>query len=159
QNQGNPLFLEEIVRMLIESHLLEGDRGSYRLMRPLRELQIPPTVQAILAARIDRLPAHVRPLLHAASVIGNDVPHAILQPLQGLPEDELRRGLAELREAEILYEARQFPDVHYRFKHALTHDVAYGSLLGEDRKTLHRQVVHVIEQLYPDRLGEFVEQL
>src|SRR5262249_30838960 len=131
----------------------------YRLVRLLQELRIPPTVQAILAARIDRLPAHARPLLHAASVIGNDVPYTILQHIAGLPVDELRRGLTELREGEVLFESRQFPDVHYRFKHALTHDVAYGSLLAADRKALHRQIVRVIERLYPDRLNEYVEQL
>ena len=145
--------------MLFESHLLVGERGSYRLVRPLQEIRIPPTVQAILAARIDRLPAYARPLLHAASVIGNDFPYAILQHMAGLPADELHRGLTELREAEFLYETRQFPDVHYRFKHALTHDVAYGSLLAADRKTLHQQIVDVIERLYSDRLNEFAEQL
>jgi len=159
QDQGNPLFLEETIRMLIDSHLLVGQRGSYRLMRALQKLRIPPTVQAILTARIDRLPAPARKLLHAASVIGNDVPHAILHGIGGLPEDDLRRVLAELREAEFLYETRQFPDVHYTFKHALTHDVSYGSLLAEDRKMLHRQIVRFIEELYPDRLTEFAEQL
>jgi tetratricopeptide (TPR) repeat protein len=156
---GNPLFLEETVRMLVETNLLEGDRGRYRMVRPLQQLRLPPTVQAILAARIDRLPARDKRLLQAASVVGKDVPYAILQPIAGLVDDELRRGLAELREAEFLYEARLFPDVEYTFKHAHTHEVAYGSLLADQRRALHQKIVGVIERLYPDRLTEQVEQL
>jgi predicted ATPase len=138
--EGNPFFLEESVRSLVEISLLEGKRGAYRLVRPLEELRIPPTVQAILAARIDRLTASAKRLLYAASVVGRDVPYAILAPMAGLGEQELRRGLADLREAELLYEARLFPDLSYTFKHALTHEVAYGSLLAEQRRTLHRRV-------------------
>jgi class 3 adenylate cyclase/tetratricopeptide (TPR) repeat protein len=159
QNQGNPLFLEETVRTLVETNFLEGRRGGYRLVRPFEELRIPPSVQAILAARIDRLPRRDRWLLHAASVVGKDVPYAILQPVAGLAEDELRRGLADLREAEFLYESRVLPDVEHTFKHALTHEVAYGSLLVERRRTLHQQIVDIIERLYPDRLTEHVERL
>jgi tetratricopeptide (TPR) repeat protein len=116
-------------------------------------------VQTVLAARIDRLPARDKRLLHAASVVGKDIPHAILQPIVGLEEEELRDGLAKLREAEFLYEARLFPDLEYAFKHALTHEVAYGSLLVEQRRTLHRRIVSVIRRLYPGRLTEHVEQL
>ena len=111
-----------------------------------RTCELPPTVQAILAARIDRLPARDKRLLHAASVVGKDIPHAILQPVAGLEEDELRDGLAKLREAEFLYEARLFPDLEYAFKHALTHEVAYGSLLFEQRRALHRRIVSVIKR-------------
>jgi tetratricopeptide (TPR) repeat protein len=157
--QGNPLFLEESVRSLAETGVLTGRRGEYRLVRPVRELRIPPTVQAILAARIDRLPARDKRLLQAASVVGKDIPYGILEPIAELGEEELRRGLDELREAELLYEARLLPDLMFTFKHALTHDVAYGSVLAEQRRTLHRQIVGVIERLYPDRLAEQVERL
>jgi class 3 adenylate cyclase len=156
---GNPLFLEESIRTLVETNVLEGERGAYRLVGALPRLLIAPTVQAILAARIDRLHGPSKRLLHAASVVGKDVPYAILAPIAGLEEDELHRRLAELREAEFLYEMSLFPDVAYTFKHALTHDVAYGSLLAEERKKLHRRIVDVIEHLYPDRLNEHVEQL
>jgi class 3 adenylate cyclase/tetratricopeptide (TPR) repeat protein/ABC-type cobalamin/Fe3+-siderophores transport system ATPase subunit len=157
--QGNPFFLEESIRTLVETNLLEGNRGAYRLVRPLQELRVPPTVQATLAARIDRLTAPDKQLLQAASVVGTDVPYAILQAIAGLEEEELRRRLANLREAEFLYETRLFPDLWYTFKHALTHEVAYGSLLGEQRRSLHRQIVDVIERLYPDRLAEQIERL
>jgi tetratricopeptide (TPR) repeat protein len=156
---GTPFFLEEIVRSLIETSLLEGKEGNYRLVSPLQGVRAPPSVQSILAARIDRLPARQKQVLQAASVIGKDVPHALLQPVAGLEEDELRRVLAKLREAEFLYEARLFPDLEYAFKHALTQEVVYGSQLVEERRALHRQLVNVIECLYPDRLVEQFEQL
>ena len=94
--QGTPFFLEETIRALVEMNLLEGDQGAYRLINPLEGLPIPPTVQAILAARVDRLPTCSKRLLHAASVVGKEVPYAILQPIAGLGEEDLRRGLAEL---------------------------------------------------------------
>jgi DNA-binding winged helix-turn-helix (wHTH) protein/tetratricopeptide (TPR) repeat protein len=159
QKQGNPLFLEESIRSLVEADILLGERGNYRLVRQLDELRIPSTVHAILAARIDRLPARERLLLQAASVVGKDIPISILQPIAELREDELSRGLAELQDAELLYEARLFPDSGYTFKHALTHEVAYATLLVERRQALHRRIMDVIERLYPDRLLEQVEIL
>ena len=157
--RGNPFFLEETVRTLVETGSLEGARGAYRLVRPLKALQIPPTVQAILTARIDRLPPADKQLLQAAAVIGKDVPRAILQAIAGLPEDALDRGLAALQEHEFLYEARLFPDREYTFKHALTHEVTYGGLLAERRRALHTSTVAAILRLYPDRLAEQVERL
>jgi class 3 adenylate cyclase/tetratricopeptide (TPR) repeat protein len=156
--QGTPFFLEETVRALVETSLLAGKRGNYRLVSPLEEVRTPPSVQAILAARMDRLPARQKWLLQAASVIGKDVPHAILQPIVGLEEDELRRGLAKLREAEFLFQSRLFPDLEYEFKHALTHEVAYGSLLAGERRALHRKIVDAVERLYADRFGEQIER-
>jgi predicted ATPase len=156
---GNPFFLEESIRALVETNVLAGKPGAYRLVRPLAELQIPATVQAILAARIDRLDALGKRLLQAASVVGTHVPFAILQIIAGLEEEALRRGLAKLREAEFLYEARLFPDLLYTFKHALTHEVAYGSLLADQRRTLHRQIVDALQRLYRDRLTEQVDRL
>ena len=157
--RGNPFFLEESIRTLVETRSLEGARGAYRLVHPLQALQIPPTVQAILTARIDRLPPADKQLLQAASVVGKDVPYAILQAIAGLPEDALHRGLADLQEHEFLYETRLFPDREYSFKHALTHEVTYGSLLAERRRALHEATVEAILRLHPDRLTEHVERL
>src|SRR5262245_33046576 len=156
---GNPLFLEESVRSLVETKVIEGAPGNYRLVGQLRELRMPATVQAILAARIDRLSLRGKELLQAASVIGTQVPQALLRPLVGLTEEDLGAGLAELRDGEFFYEARLIPNVEYAFKHALTHDVAYGSLLGERRRALHRRCLEVIRHLSSDRLPEVVEQL
>jgi class 3 adenylate cyclase/tetratricopeptide (TPR) repeat protein len=157
--RGNPFFLEETVRTLVETGALSGERGAYRLMRPVDALQVPATVQTILAARIDRLPPEEKQLLQAASVIGKDVPYALLAAIAQQPEETLRRGLAHLHEAEFLYETQLFPDLEYTFKHALTHEVTYGSLLQERRKTLHAQIVIATERLYAERLSEHVERL
>ena len=120
---------------------------------------MPGTVQAILAARIDRLPADDRDLLQIASVVGTDVPVAVLAAVAGRAADALADGLARLQAAEFLYETSLVPDTVYTFKHALTHEVAYGSLLQERRRALHARIVEAIEALYPDRLAEHVERL
>ena len=157
--RGNPFFIEETVRTLVETKALEGERGAYRLTRPVHTLQIPATVQAVLAARIDRLPVEEKQLLQAASVIGKDVPFAVLEAIAELPDEALRRRLTHLQAAEFLYETSLFPDLEYTFKHALTHEVAYGSLLSEHRRALHARIVVSTERLYADRLAEHVEQL
>jgi predicted ATPase/class 3 adenylate cyclase len=157
--RGNPFFLEETVRTLVETGALTGERGAYRLTRPVEALQVPATVQAILAARIDRLPAEEKRLLQAASVIGKDVPYGLLAAIAEPPEETLRQGLAHLLEAEFLYETQLFPDQEYTFKHALTHDVAYAGLLGERRRELHAAVMAAIERLHGGRLVEHVERL
>jgi predicted ATPase len=120
---------------------------------------VPATVQAVLAARIDRLPAEDKRLLQTAAVLGTEVPFALLQAIAELPEADLQRSLAHLQAAEFLYETRLFPDREYTFKHALTHEVAYGSLLQERRRALHARIVEAIERLYPDRLTDHVERL
>jgi len=113
---------------------LTGERGAYRLLKPVEGLEIPATAKAILAARIDRLAPEDKRLLQAASVIGKDVPFALLQAVADESEGRLRQGLAQLQAGEFLYEARLFPDLEYTFKHALTHDVSYQSLLHDRRR-------------------------
>ena len=157
--EGRPLFLEESVRMLVETGALAGERGAYRLARAVDALQVPATVQAILASRIDRLEPEDKRLLQAAAVIGTHVPFAVLKAIADAGEDDLRRSLARLQTAEFMYEARLFPDLEYAFKHALTHEVAYGGVLQERRQALHRAAVEAIEQIYADRLAEQVERL
>jgi tetratricopeptide (TPR) repeat protein len=157
--RGNPFFLEETVRTLVETGALAGERGAYRLTRPVEALQVPATVQTILAARIDRLPPEEKQLLQAASVIGKHVPYPLLAAIAEQPEETLRRGLGHLQEAELLYETQLFPDLEFTFKHALTHDVAYAGLLGDRRRDLHAAVAAAIECLHSDRLVEHVERL
>jgi class 3 adenylate cyclase/tetratricopeptide (TPR) repeat protein len=159
RTEGNPLFLEESVRTLAEAQALIGERGAYRLGQDATAIQVPATVQAILAARIDRLAPAEKRLLQAAAVIGKDVPFALLLAIAERAEEDLRRGLAHLQAAEFLYEARLFPDLDYTFKHALTHEVTYGGLLQERRRDLHARIVDAIETLYPDRLGGEIERL
>jgi predicted ATPase len=134
--QGNPFFLEESVQTLVETRVLVGDRGAYRMTRVPEEWPIPATAQAILAARIDRLPPDDKRLLQAASIIGKDVPFTLLQAIADVPEDSLRRGLTQLQDSEFLHETSVFPDLDYTFKHALTHEVTYASVLHDRRRAL-----------------------
>src|SRR5205809_5902140 len=159
RTEGNPFFLEETVRTLVETRVLVGERGAYRLAKEVGTIRVAPTVQAVLAARIDRLTPEEKRLLQTAAVIGKDVPFALLQAIAGAPEDALRRSLANLQASEFLYESRLFPDLEYTFKHALTHEVAYGSLLQERRRALHARIVEAIEHFGSARLSEHVEQL
>jgi class 3 adenylate cyclase/tetratricopeptide (TPR) repeat protein len=159
RTQGNPFFLEESVLTLLETEVLAGKRGSYRLARPVDAIRVPSTVQAMLAARIDRLPPEEKQLLETAAVIGKDVPFALLRAISGLAEDRLRLALAHLQVAEFLYETSLFPQLEHTFKHALTHEVVYGTLLKEQRRALHGRIVAAMEQLYADRLLEYVGRL
>jgi tetratricopeptide (TPR) repeat protein len=159
RTEANPLFLEESVRALVETGALVGQRGAYRLTRSVEQLNIPATVQAILAARIDSLGADAKRLLQAAAVIGKDVPIGLLFAIADMPEHEVRAELARLQASEFLYELKLFPDLEYTFKHALTHDVAYLGLLKNRRRELHARVVDAIERLYRDRLPAQIERL
>ena len=159
RTEGSPLFLEESVRTLVETGALVGERGAYRLVQARDTLQVPATVQAIIAARIDRL----RPGAQARAPGGRRRRHArSLRSAAGDRGDRrgsAARGLAQLQTAEFVYEAQLFPDLEYTFKHALTHEVAYGSVLQERRRALHAAIVEAIERLYADRLSEHVERL
>jgi class 3 adenylate cyclase/tetratricopeptide (TPR) repeat protein len=159
RTEGNPFFLEESVRALVETAVLAGERGVYRFDSTLQSLQVPARVQAVLAARIDRLPPEEKRLLQTAAVIGHEVPLPLLQTIADLPEEALHRDLAHLQAAEFLYETRLFPEPEYTFKHALTHEVAYGSLLLERRRVLHARIVEALEALAPDRVAAQVERL
>jgi class 3 adenylate cyclase/tetratricopeptide (TPR) repeat protein len=159
RTQGNPFFLEESVRTLVETKSLVGQPGAYRLVQALPTIQVPATVQAVLAARIDRLAPEQKHLLQSAAVIGKDVPFALLKAIADVPETDLHRELASLQAAEFLYETNLFPDLEYTFKHALTHEVVYGGLLHERRRALHVRILETIEQLYSGRLAEQAEQL
>jgi len=144
---GNPFFVEELSWAAVE----HGDQ-TYTL-------PMPDTIEAVLAARLDRLPPEEKRLVQTAAVIGPEVPVPLVQRVAGLPEEALQWGLAHLQSTEFLYETRLFPDQAYTFKHALTREVAYGSLLHERRRALHRQILEALEALYPDRLGEYAEPL
>jgi class 3 adenylate cyclase/tetratricopeptide (TPR) repeat protein len=159
RTEGNPFFLEESVRTLMETQVLVGERGAYRVAKALPSLQVPATVQAVLAARIDRLPPEEKQLLQTAAVIGTEVPLALLEAMAEAPDEPLRLGLTHLQAAEFLYETRLFPDIEYTFKHALTQQVAYETLLQEQRRALHARVVAALEVLAGDQVAEQVERL
>ena len=159
RTEGNPFFLEETVRTLVETGVLVGPRGALQLGRPLDGIRVPSTVEAVLASRIDRLPAEDKRLLQSAAVIGRDVPLALLRAIMGWPEAALQESLGHLHTAEFLYETRAVLERQYTFVHALTHEVAYAALLQEQRRALHARIVQALEDLYPERLAEHAERL
>src|SRR6516225_9988877 len=159
RTDANPLFLEESVRALVETGALAGERGAYQLTRPVEQLRMPATVQAILAARIDRLAPEAKRLLQAAAVIGKDVALPLLLAIADATESEVRAELTRLQGAEFLYEVRLFPDLEYTFKHALTHEVAYQGLLHDRQRALHARITEAIERLSSERIAEQSERL
>ncbi len=151
---GNPFFIEEVVQALAESGSLVGTRGAYKLGRPVDENLVPPTVEAVLAARIDRLGDREKSLLQTAAVIGREFSEPVLQRVAGLDKEDLGRALAALVGAEFLYEVALYPEAGYTFKHPLSQEVAYRSQLGEHRAGVHRAVAQALVALYPDKLEE-----
>jgi class 3 adenylate cyclase/tetratricopeptide (TPR) repeat protein len=156
---GNPFFLEECVRSLVETGVVTGDRGAYHLVRSLEIIKVPPTVQAVLAARIDRLGPGEKNLLQTASVIGKDVSFPVLKAITDLSESELRSRLVDLQAAAFLHEVSLFPELEYTFTHTLTHEVTYGTLVHERRRALHALIVESLERLGLGHPGERVERL
>jgi class 3 adenylate cyclase/tetratricopeptide (TPR) repeat protein len=154
RTSGNPFFIEEVVRALAESGNIEGKRGAYRLARPVDDTGVPPTVNTILAARIDRLSEREKSLLQTAAVIGREFSEPVLARAAALGEDELEPALRALIVAEFLYEQELYPEAVYAFKHPLTQEVAYQSQLGERRAAVHRRVAEALQELYADKLDE-----
>ncbi len=158
KSAGNPLFMEEFTRTLIERGYVQRRNGQYQLTVKPSDIQVPETVQGIIAARIDRLEEELKEIMQTASVIGRDFSYRILQAIMGTQRD-LEGCLLNLQALEFIYERSLFPDPEYVFKHALTQQVAYSSLLLKKRKEIHERIGQAIEGLYPDRLAEFYEML
>ena len=138
KTEGNPLFLEESVRSLVDAGSLIGERGAYRQAGPIDAIRVPDTVQTVLSARIDRLDPETKRLLQLAAVIGKDVPFALLRAIVEMPDEALHGALSRILATELMYEAHLLPELVYTFKHALTHEVAYGSLLQDRRRAAPR---------------------
>jgi class 3 adenylate cyclase/tetratricopeptide (TPR) repeat protein len=158
KTEGTPLFIEEIVQALVEDGALARN-GVVRLTRSLDALKIPTTVQAILASRIDRLPAREKELLQILAVIGIEFPLALARDVTKKPVDELNQLLNALQRGEFIHERPAAGDVEYAFKHSLTQEVAYGSVLQESRKVIHERIGQSIERLYADSLDDKVSNL
>ena len=153
RTHGNPFFMEETVQVLLDEGVLVRN-GVIKLTKPLSELGIPPTVQAILAARIDRLPADEKDLLQALAVIGKEFQLSLVRAVTAKSDDELNRMLADLQLAEFIYEQPATGDIEYIFKHALTQEVAYNSMLIERRKLLHDRIGSTLESLHAQDLQD-----
>ena len=156
---GNPLYLEEIVKALVESGALLGEPGACHLGRDLDSIALPATIQAIIAERIDRLKPEFKQLLQAAAVVGSRVTQPLLRTVAEASDDRLRRGLSVLQEAELLYQSQLFPEHEYTFKHAHIQEVAYRGLLQAQRRGLHARVAQALQGLYPGRRTELAEKL
>ncbi|MFN2555708.1 MAG: AAA family ATPase [Nitriliruptorales bacterium] len=156
--EGNPFYTEEVTKSLLESGVLRRLEGSFELAQPVDQLRLPDTIQEVVLSRIDRLQPAAREALQLASVIGREFTERLLARISD-PESQLDEALNELKRLELVYQKEYFPDLSYMFKHALTHEVAYSTLLRERRRALHRLVGAAIEELYPERLAEQVETL
>ena len=156
---GNPFFLEESVHDLVQGGALVGEPGRYRLRHSVTSIHVPSTVRSMVEARIDRLPFEDKRVLHCAAVIGEQVPGGLLEAVADLEGEELRAALGRLRRAEFLEEQALFPEPAYGFRHSLTHDVAYGSLLHDRRRALHVRVLAALEELHADELDEIAGPL
>ncbi len=168
RTEGYPFYIEETVQGLVEEGVLEGERGAYRLTVPVHRITVPPTIQSVISARIDRLPADAKRLLQTASVIGKDFELTLLREvadmneasIQGhMDEAAIQEHLATLQRGEFVFETQLFPNPEYTFKHALTHQVAYESILGQRRREMHAEILKAIERLHADHLDERLERL
>ena len=159
KTEGNPFFMEETVQVLFDEGALAREGAVVRLIKPLGELRIPPTVQAILAARIDRLPASDKDLLQTVAVIGKEFGLGLVRAVTAMSDDVLTPTLSALQLAEFIYEQPAVGDVVYTFKHALTQEVAYSSLLVERRTLIHERIGAGIEAIFAQSLDDHLGEL
>lgn len=159
KTEGNPFFMEEIVRALFEQGVLAPDPGGVFLSKPITEVQIPPTVQGVLTARIDRLGVEEKELLQTLAVMGKEFSAKLLHHVVAMPEARLKGLLSRLQVEEFIYEQPTFAEPSYTFKHALTQEMAYNSLLIERRRALHERVAQNIELVFHDRLEDYLTEL
>jgi class 3 adenylate cyclase len=153
RTQGTPFFMEEMVQALFEDRVVQRN-GTLRLVTPMSAIKVPATVQAVLASRIDRLPTAEKELLQTLSVLGREFTLTLAQRVTRKSSDELEQMLAQLQLGEFINEQPAVGEIEYSFKHALTHEVAYHSLLGERRRALHDQVASAIEELYGNQIED-----
>ncbi|HEY8172281.1 MAG TPA: tetratricopeptide repeat protein, partial [Dehalococcoidia bacterium] len=156
--EGNPFYIEEVTKALVETGAIRRENGGFRLARPIENIHIPETIQEVILTRIDRLDHDARDAIQLASVIGREFAARLLARIAEA-HTQLDGQLSALKSLELIYEKAYFPELSYMFKHALTHDVAYSTLLNERRRALHRLVGAAIEELYSDRLNEHYETL
>src|SRR4029077_18074679 len=158
RTEGNPFFMEEIVQALFEDGVLQRN-GAVKLARSMNAVKVPATVQAVLASRIDRMPAEEKELLQTLAVLGREFPLGLVQRVTRKPEHELERMLSRLQTGEFIYEQPATGDVEYTFKHALTQEVAYNALLVERRKLLHERAGMALESMFAGQLDDHLDEL
>jgi len=159
KTEGVPLFIEEFLRSLLDLKIMVKHNHHYQLARNIEALTVPSTIQEVIMARVDSLPEGARDLLQTASVIDRAFSHELIKRASGLPEPDLLSRLSILKNAELLFERDIYPRSTYVFKHALTREVVYDSLLTRRKKQLHERIGQVMEQLYKNNLGEHTDIL
>jgi class 3 adenylate cyclase/tetratricopeptide (TPR) repeat protein len=159
KTEGVPFFIEELIKSLKDLKIISKEKNRYRIEKDIKEVAIPATIQDVIMARVDSLPQEIKGLLQTASVVGREFSYDLIKLVTGLTEQELLPQLSALKDSELLYERGIYPQSTYIFKHALTQDVAYDSLLLKKRKEIHGQIGAVLEALYSDRLEEHFELL
>jgi class 3 adenylate cyclase/tetratricopeptide (TPR) repeat protein len=159
KTEGIPFFIEELIKSLKDLKIIERKDDRYHLAKDLSEVTIPATVQDVIMARVDSLPQGIKGLLQTVSIVGRESSYDLIKRVTGLTEQELLSHLSVLKDSELLYERGIYPQSTYIFKHALTQEVAYNSLLLKKRKEIHEEIGEAIEGLYPDRLEEQYELL
>jgi predicted ATPase len=159
KTEGVPFFIEELIKSLKDLKIIEREDNRYRITKDIKEVTIPATIQDVIMARVDSLPEGIKSLLQTASVVGREFSYELIMRVTGLTEKGLLSQLSVLKDSELLYERGIYPQSTYIFKHALTQEVAYNSLLLKRRKEIHEEIGEAIEALYPDRLEEHYELL
>jgi class 3 adenylate cyclase/tetratricopeptide (TPR) repeat protein len=154
KTEGMPFFIEEFVRSLKDLEIIDKHDSRYHLKKDIQQVTIPSKIQDVIMARVDSLPTAAREVLQTASVIEREFSYPLIRRVTGLPEQEVLKHLSTLRDSEILYERGIYPETLYIFKHALTQDVVYDSILTEKKKKLHRQIAQTMEQMYKETMGE-----
>jgi class 3 adenylate cyclase/tetratricopeptide (TPR) repeat protein len=153
--EGIPFFIEEFIKSLRELKVIEKSNGAYKLTRDLKAITIPSTIHDVIMARVDHIPEGAREVLRTGSVIEREFSHELIQKVTGLPEQQLLSHLSTLRDSELLYERGIYPNSTYIFKHALTKEVVYDSILTKKRKQIHEKIARTIEEIYGDNICDF----
>ena len=159
KTEGVPFFIEELLKSLKDLKIIERKGGKYQLARAVKVMAIPSTIQDMIMARVDSLPDAARTVLQTGSVIEREFPYELIKRVTGLPEQQLLTHLSVLKDSELLYERGIYPQASYIFRHALTREVVYGSILGKKRRELHGEIGKGMEGLYKDSLAEHYEVL
>ena len=159
KTEGVPFFIEEFIKSLKDLKIIERKDNTYRLSKDIHQLAIPSTIQDVIMARVDSLPERAKEVLQTGSVIEREFSYPLINRVTGLPEKELLSYLSALKDSELLYERGIYPQSNYIFKHALTREVVYDSILAKRKKKLHEEIGNAIEELYKDNLSEHYEVL
>jgi class 3 adenylate cyclase/tetratricopeptide (TPR) repeat protein len=159
KTEGIPFFIEEFIKSLKDLKIIEREENRYYLAKNIQDLILPSSIQEVIMARIDTLPEAAKLVLQTASVVGREFNYDLLKRVRGLQEQEIRSHLSVLRDSGLIYERGIYPHSTFIFKHALTQEVSYNSLLQKRRTEIHDKIALAIEALYPERLEEFYEML